>query len=68
MKTVKGVKVAYSHERFAELGFDGEIGQFMRENKNTAIVGDQFGKDRHVVIFNNDESLREYKKQLALNN
>ena len=41
------VRVVFSSERFAELGFDGEIGKFMRQNTNTAIVGDR-SEERRV--------------------
>lgn len=55
MKNQK-VKIVYSPEEFTEKGFDGEIATFMRENTNTAIVGN----NRHVVQFETQEDLRNY--------
>ena len=41
--SMKGIKVIYTPIQFKEKGFDGEIAKYMRENKNTAIVGNDLG-------------------------
>jgi len=53
MKTRKNAKVqiVYNPVEFKEKGFDGEISKYMYENRNTAIVGDIFGVDRHIIKF-----------------
>jgi len=53
---MKGIKVIYTPTQFKEKGFDGEIAKYMRENKNTAIVGNNLGIDRHVISFSNNEA------------
>jgi hypothetical protein len=53
MKNKTSVQVIYTPEQFKEMGFDGEIAKFMRENKQTAIVGDVLGVDRHVIQYEN---------------
>jgi hypothetical protein len=40
MKEKSTVEIIYTPEQFKEKGFDGEIAQYMRENRNTAIVGE----------------------------
>ena len=56
---MKGIKVIYTPEQFKEKGFDGEIAKYMRENKNTAIVGDA-GVDRHVISFTDSKAWMQY--------
>ena len=55
-----GIKVVFTPEEFKEKGFDGEVAKYMRENKNTAIVGDTFGVDRHIIQFDSRESWNNY--------
>ena len=59
---MKGIKVIYTPEQFKEKGFDGEVAKYMRENKNTAIVGHQLGVDSHVISYSNIEALAKYCK------
>lgn len=59
-KNKKGVKVVYTPEQYKELGFDGEVAKYMRENKNTAIVGDVFGEDMHVIQFDTHKDWFSY--------
>jgi hypothetical protein len=54
-------KILYTPEEFKERGFDGEIAKVMRENKNTAIVGNKLNVDRHVIEFESWADLRNYK-------
>lgn len=54
-------KILYTPEEFKEKGFDGEIAKVMRENKNTAIVGDKLGVDRDVIEFSHIKELFHYK-------
>jgi len=44
-------RVVYTPEQLKTMGFDGEIAKYMREHKNTAIVGDIPGVDRCVVEY-----------------
>lgn len=44
-------RVVYTPEQLKAMGFDGEIAKYMREHKNTAIVGDIPGVDRCVVEY-----------------
>ena len=57
----KPVAVIYTPEQFKEKGFDGEVAQFMREHKNTAIVGDKLGVDRHVIMYREHKDWFNYK-------
>ena len=59
---MKGIKVIYTPEEFASKGFDGEIAKRMMENRNTAIIGDVFGKDRHVIQFDDFETYMKYRE------
>jgi hypothetical protein len=59
---MKGIKVIYTPTQFKEKGFDGEIAKYMRENKNTAIVGDNFGIDRHVISFADNKAWKKYRE------
>lgn len=63
----KNIKVVYTPEQFKELGFDGEIAQFMRDNPNTAIVGYVLGVDRHVIQFRNREDWMSYRNPYSNN-
>ena len=45
----KKIEIIYTPEQFQEKGFDGEIAKFMRDNRDTAIIGDVVGVDRRVV-------------------
>ena len=65
---MKGIKVIYTPKDFAAKGFDGEIAKYMRENRKTAIVGNEVGIDRHVVSFSDYRTLRVYKSKLTMNN
>lgn len=58
-KIVKA-QVVYTPEQYKELGFDGEVSKFMRDNKNTAIVGDKFGEDMHVIQWTSREQWTNY--------
>lgn len=58
----KPVTVVYTPAEFKEKGFDGEIAKYMRENTNTAIVGDIFGVDRHVIRYRTHKDWINYKK------
>lgn len=53
-------KIIYTPEEFKELGFDGEVAKFMREHKNTAIVGHKFGEDRHIIQWTDKEQWDNY--------
>lgn len=57
----ESVRVIYTPEQFKNLGFEGEIAKFMRENKNVAIVGDILGVDRHVIQYKTKKDWIEYK-------
>ena len=59
---MKGIKVIYTSTQFEEKGFDGEIAKYMRENKNTAIVGNDLGIDRHVISFFNNKTWTKYSE------
>jgi hypothetical protein len=59
---MKGIKVIYTPEQFKEKGFDGEIAKYMRENKNTAIVGNYSGIDRHVISFSDNKVWTKYSE------
>ena len=59
---MKGIKVIYTPKQFKEKGFDGEIAKYMRENKNTAIVGGNCGIDRHVISFTDNEAWKKYSE------
>lgn len=61
----KPVTVVYTPAEFEEKGFDGEIAQYMRENKNTAIVGDVPGIDRHVIRFRTHKDWTNYKNPFS---
>lgn len=61
-QTKQSIKVIYTPEQFKEMGFDGEIAKFMRENSNTAIVGDIPGIDRHVIQYQNNEDWKKYRE------
>ena len=57
---MKGINVIYTPEQFKAKGFDGEVAKYMKENKNTAIVGHQSGVDRHIISYSNIETLTKY--------
>jgi len=59
---MQGIKVIYTPEQFKKKGFDGEIAKYMRKNKNTAIIGNNLGIDRHVISFSNNEAWTKYRK------
>jgi hypothetical protein len=59
---MKEIKVIYTPEQFKEKGFDGEIAKYMRENRNSAIVGDNLGIDRHVISFPDNEAWTKYRE------
>lgn len=56
---MKGIKTVVTVEQFAEMTAD-QIARYVRTNNNTAIVGDQPGKDRHIVEYENWGSLYAY--------
>lgn len=58
---MKGINVLFTPEEFKQKGFAGEIATKMRENENTAIVGDNFGTDRHIVEFTDYKTLNNYR-------
>ena len=59
---MKGIKVIYSPKQFKEKGFNREIAKYMTENRNTAIVGDNFGIDRHVISFTDNKAWKKYRE------
>jgi len=59
---MKGIKVIYTPKQFKKKGFDGEIAKYMRENRNSAIVGDNFGIDRHVISFTDNKAWKKYRE------
>jgi hypothetical protein len=67
MKEKSAVEIIYTPEQFKEKGFDGEIAKYMRENKNTAIVGDVPGVDRHVIKYEDHKDWFNYKNPYEKN-
>ncbi len=65
-KGKSGVVVIFDPIAFQEKGFDGEIATYMREHKNTAIVGEVLGVDRHVIQFTDRSGWDNYKNPYSV--
>lgn len=59
---MKGIKVIFDPQQFANLGIT-TITRYIRENRDTAVVGERCGVDRHIVWFNDWNTLMEYQER-----